>query len=133
MAVSPLARKLQIKPDTRIQGSGVPEDVAGGRDPLPDGAAILKRAGKSEIDGLLLFASTKKELDNTLDTHFARLTHDGLLWVAFPKKSSGIQTDLSMYEGWSKLEDAGLRGIRMISIDDTWSALRWRPNECVKS
>ncbi len=133
MAISPLARKLQIKPDSRIQVSGVPEDVAAGLEPLPDGATILKRAGKSEIDGLFLFASTKKELDSTLGKHLARLKHDGLLWVAFPKKSSGIQTDLSMYEGWSTLEDAGLRGIRMISIDDTWSALRWRPKECVKS
>lgn len=129
MAISPLAKKLQIKPDTRILAVGVPQDLKTQLDPLPDGATLVKRAGKTPLDGLILFAKTAAEFQKLADRHLANLKHDGLLWAGFPKKSSGIQTDLAMYDGWEPLESAGLEGVRMISFDDTWSACRWRPKD----
>lgn len=127
MAVSTFARKLQIKPDTRILAAGMPKDLESQLDPLPDGVTLVERVEKTPLDGLILFAKTAAEFQKLADQHLANLKHDGLLWAAFPKKSSGIQTDLAMYDGWEPLQTVGLEGVRMISFDDTWSACRWRP------
>ncbi len=127
LAISTLAMKLQIKPDTRILAAGMPKDLESQPNPLPDGVTLVKRTGKTTLDGLILFAKTASEFRNLAERHLAKLKYDALLWSAFPKKSSGIQTDLAMYDGWEPLESAGLEGVRMISFDETWSACRWRP------
>ena len=51
----------------------------------------------------------------------------GVFWVAFPKGSSKVQTDLSRDRGWESLNDAGWQLVSLISIDATWSAARIRP------
>ncbi len=52
-------------------------------------------------------------------------------WAAYPKKTSGIDTDITRDHGWEALNAAGLRPVRQIAIDDTWSALRFRRPEHV--
>ena len=54
-----------------------------------------------------------------------------LLWLSYPKRSSKVETDLSRDVGWEVVADAGLRPVTQVSIDETWSALRFRPVERV--
>jgi hypothetical protein len=59
------------------------------------------------------------------------VTYDGLLWVSYPKKSSKIATDISRDVAWEVMKEFGLQPVFQISIDETWSALRFRPTERV--
>ena len=57
----------------------------------------------------------------------------GLLWFSYPKKSSKVETDITRDVGWDALGSTGLRPVTQVAIDDTWSALRFRPVVDVKS
>jgi hypothetical protein len=62
------------------------------------------------------------------------LTADGILWFCYPKKTSKkFSSDLERDRGWKALNDAGFFGIRMVSIDDDWSAMRFRNIRFIKS
>jgi hypothetical protein len=50
-----------------------------------------------------------------------------LLWIAFPKGTSGLQTDLTRDNGWESLEKFDLKWINLVSVDQTWSAFCLRP------
>jgi len=58
---------------------------------------------------------------------FGALAEGGLLWMAYPKKSSGIPSDLTRDEGWAAVTGAGWRTVSLVAIDDAWSAARLRP------
>jgi hypothetical protein len=51
----------------------------------------------------------------------------GVFWVSYPKRSSQVKTDLTRDAGWETLWSAGMRAVSQIAIDETWSALRFRP------
>jgi len=62
------------------------------------------------------------------------LTADGILWVCYPKKSSQkYSSGLERDKGWKVLNDSGFYGIRMVSVDDDWSAMRFRNIKYIKS
>ena len=56
----------------------------------------------------------------------AALASPGTLWIAYPKGSSKVQTDLTRDAGWDVVKDHDLRWLTLISIDDTWSAFSLR-------
>ena len=58
---------------------------------------------------------------------------NGLLWVTYPKKSGKIKTDISRDMGWEAMTQAGWDAVTLVSVDDTWSALRLRPLADIKS
>lgn len=57
---------------------------------------------------------------------------EGVLWISYPKGSSKIKTDISRDKGWDSVKAMGFVGVSMISVDDTWSAMRFRPVELTK-
>ncbi len=71
-----------------------------------------------------LFVSEKAALEKILPGLIDKLDDRGILWVSYPKKSSGIKTDLSRDEGWEILKKVPFRPVQQVSIDETWSALR---------
>jgi hypothetical protein len=76
----------------------------------------------------LFFAHNSSDLTGNAKVLAQNPAKDGLLWIAFPKRSSGIESDLSRDKGWELLWEAGLRGIALLSIDNTWSAMRFVPS-----
>ena len=80
-------------------------------------------------DAVLLFVSTLAEVENLTPDAIAAAGHDGLLWLAYPKGSSGVATDLNRDNLWRALTPMGLRPVRQIALDEVWSALRFRPGE----
>ncbi len=80
------------------------------------------------------FAVTQKELDDC-STKLARAcTGDAVLWIAYPKKSSKkFSCEFNRDSGWATLGEAGFEGVRMVAIDEDWSALRFRRVEFVTS
>jgi hypothetical protein len=58
-----------------------------------------------------------------IDSHVAPLH---ALWIAYPKKTPGMKTDLSRDVGWEDVERASLSAVTQVAVDETWSALRFR-------
>ncbi|WP_312116561.1 YdeI/OmpD-associated family protein [Brevibacillus reuszeri] len=86
-----------------------------------------------QYDFALLFVSSAQELSEWASSLLSSLAYDGLLWIAYPKKSSKIKTDISRDQGWDSITSVGMEGIALVSINETWSSMRFRPVELVPS
>jgi len=83
---------------------------------------------------MIIFVKSVDELENIAPIALHNLTADGILWFCYPKKSSKkYSSDLERDKGWKALNDAGFHGIRMVSVDDDWSAMRFRNAKFIKS
>lgn len=75
----------------------------------------------------LFFVNNKKEFVNFLNKNLDNVEFDGVLWFAYPKGTSGIKTDVNRDLLWATGEEYGITSVAAISINDVWSALRFRP------
>jgi hypothetical protein len=83
---------------------------------------------------IILFVKSISEVEHLTPMALHNLMADGVLWFCYPKKSSKkYHSDLDRDHGWNPLINAGLLGIRMVAIDDDWSALRFRNAKFIKS
>jgi hypothetical protein len=121
---TPLPKKLGIKPECRLGLVNAPPDFAATLGELPPGVspAPLKRG---PYDVIVLFARTSQELARALPAARERLDPAGGLWVAWPKKSSGVPTDVTEGEVRTLGLGTGLVDNKVCAIDDTWSGLRF--------
>ena len=124
--VSALARKLLLKAGMSVLPIGAPAGYEEALAPLPEGVS-LSRVADGEYDCVQLFAESSGELAAGVEKSLAALKPGGLFWVAFPKGTSRVQTDLGRDHGWQPVERLGWRLVSLISIDDTWSGARVRP------
>jgi ribosomal protein L25 (general stress protein Ctc) len=99
---------------------------------LPEGAQITHDPNGA-LDFVQLFIKNRSEYERLGAGALRAVKPDGLLWVCYPKKSSGVESDLDRDVVWKMLESTGLRPVTQIAIDDVWSALRFRPVEKVKT
>lgn len=128
MTDTPLSKKLQFKNGYRILLLNAPAEFEDWLQPLPPDAIFdLHPSGK--YDAALLFASVRADLEHQAQIILNHLKAGKLLWVAFPKKSSGILSELGMNQGWECLNARGLQSVAIISISDDWSAMRFKPLE----
>src|SRR6202158_6079117 len=127
MAQSALARKLLIQPGQSVLILNAPPGYLAGLQPLPDGATLAEE-GSGPHDVVQLFAGERAQLERDAAAALGALRSGGVLWVAYPKPSSGPGSDLSRDHGWGVLHAAGMVGGTPISVADGWNALRWRPN-----
>jgi hypothetical protein len=114
---TPLPRKLGAKPGSRVL-------VDGGADGFAlEGVELHTRAGAAPYDVILLFCPDAARLSKRWAPLVARLSTAGRLWVCWPKRRSGRQTDLSEND----VRDYGLRhglvDVKVCAIDETWSGL----------
>jgi len=75
----------------------------------------------------LFFVNNKKEFINYLTKNLDNVESDSVLWFAYPKGTSGIKTDVNRDSLWAVGEEYGISSVAAISINDVWSALRFRP------
>jgi len=94
----------------------------------------------SEIDPrypyefMILFVKKTSEIELIAPMALHNLVADGILWFCYPKKTSKkYKSDIDRDHGWDTLNNAGLQGVRIISLDDNWSALRFRNKKYIKS
>jgi len=121
---TPLVKKLGIKEQSRIAFVNAPEDFITYLRPLPDGAEIVKRLTKP-LDIILLFVLNERSLAKDFTRLAEKLATNGMIWVAWPKKSAGVATDL-VFERVQRIGlDAGLVDVKICAIDETWSGLKF--------
>jgi predicted transport protein len=128
MADEKLLKKLQIKPGMRLLVLNAPDSFLQALTPLPEGATLDTVAAAPPYDYVLLFALNSAALNAEGPAALAVAKPDGLQWIAYPKKSSGVESDLSRDDSWQIMAAADRRPVTQIAIDDTWSALRFRPS-----
>ena len=121
---TPLPKKLGIKEQSRIAFVNAPKDFETYLGQLPDGAEILKRLTKP-LDIILLFVNNERALAKDFAKLAEKLATNGMIWVAWPKKSSGVATDLSFDRVQRIGLDAGLVDVKICAIDETWSGLKF--------
>lgn len=121
---TPLAQKLGIKPGSRVLLLGAPAGFEATLVPMPEGAAATTRAGKQPAQVIVQFCKDLKALEAKFDAARAALDESGGLWVAWPKKASGVKTDLTEDVIRDFALAAGLVDNKVCAIDGTWSGLR---------
>lgn len=121
---TPLARKLGIRPGSRVALLAAPAGFEATLEPLPRDVALLTRA-RDRVDVIVGFARTRRELDQRLGRGVALLRADGGLWIGWPKKSSGVATELDFNAVQRAGLTLGLVDNKVCAIDETWSGLRF--------
>jgi len=119
-----LAKKLLIKPGSRIAIVNPPAGYADRLEPLPEGAAVVDL--QPGLDVVQVFAQDRAELQRAAGA-LTSVREGGLLWVCYPKGGRRAGTDLNRDLLWEELGRSGLTGVTLVAVDDTWSAMRFRP------
>jgi hypothetical protein len=120
MSTRSVAEKLLIKPNTTVWSSHASRlELV---EPLPTG--VRRVDAPEQATTALVFADDAASLRDVLAAHQERLARPEVLWVAYPK---GNRTDINRDTLWPILSEHGMRPVTQVSIDQVWSALRFRP------
>ena len=111
-----------MKPGARLQVVAAPPNFGEIIGRMPDG---VKPATRGTLDFAMLFVRAASELKRGFPRLRDRLESNGMLWVAWPKKTSGVETDLSEGIVRSIGLEAGLVDVKVCAIDQTWSGLKF--------
>jgi hypothetical protein len=118
---TPLPKKLGIKAGDTVALVGAPEAFENTLGELPEGVEVHRRLG-DEAGLVLWFTRSRQELEAGLGQRAARLA-EARLWILWPKKASGLVSDLSQNEVRQAGLAAGLVDFKICSVDDVWSGL----------
>jgi hypothetical protein len=121
---TPLPKKLCIKEGARVALVNAPPDFVSVLGALPDGAEFVSPSRKG-LDVILLFARSRAELVRRFAGLAARIAADGSVWVGWPKRASGVETDLAEPYVRQHGLDVGLVDVKVCAVDETWSGLRF--------
>lgn len=121
---TPLVRKLGIKPDARLGLIAAPEGFDATLGELPPSVRVRRRPGGQPFDVIVAFFKDRAALEGKLPGLAAALDPAGGLWIAWPKRSSGVATDLTDEVVRTLGLAAGLVDNKVCAIDPVWSGLR---------
>jgi hypothetical protein len=121
---TPLPRKLGIGVDARVAIISPPAGFDGVLGALPDGVQVRNQA-RGRLDVIVFFVTRRAELTRRFPGFARALEPDGGLWVVWPKKTSGVATDLAFESVQCVGLDQGLVDNKVCAIDPTWSGLRF--------
>ncbi|GAA1139295.1 DUF3052 family protein [Kribbella jejuensis] len=118
----PLAAKLGIKADHLVLLDNAPPGFA--VEGLPDGTALTRRLGRTPYDVVLMFCPDRARLAKRLPVLLPRTATAGMIWTAWPKRSSGVPTDLDENGIRELALPLGVVDVKVCAIDATWSGLK---------
>ena len=123
---TPLLRKLGIQPGWRLLVIEPPANYWELLGKLPAGTRVVAEdaADSMPLEFIHLFASSFAELERTLQTYQRRIVPHGMIWVSWPKKSSGIRSDLDENRIRELALQRKLVDVKVAAIDSTWSGLK---------
>ena len=130
MKTADVVKKLQLHTCQRALILNAPEGYVEKLGKSPEELLILQQP-EGKFDFVQLFARDDAELESSIDTALEAFIFDGLLWISYPKGSSGVKTDINRDTIRSALSGRDIRPVSQVSIDETWSAMRFTPNDDV--
>ncbi len=120
---TPLPRKLGIAEGHRVAFARAPSEFRQTLGPLPDGVSVRTRF-RGRLDVIVAFFDRRSQLERRFPSLAAALEPNGGLWIAWPKGSSGVATDLTEDVVREIAIANGMVDNKVCAIDDTWSGLR---------
>ena len=120
---TPLAQKLGIKTGFRIKTKNPPSNYQKLLKPIPNEVAFSNRF-RSEVDLWHLFTASRNELSQQLRIAQKQIRQNGMIWVSWPKKSSGIPSEITEDTIREIALPMGLVDVKVCAVDDTWSGLK---------
>ncbi len=120
---TPLFKKLGIKPGFRVKVRNQPADYLELLAGVPPDAKISGGL-RGDIDLWHLFTRSATELERLLPTAMEQIKRDGMIWVSWPKKSSGVASDITEDTVRAVALPIGLVDVKVCAVDETWSGLK---------
>ncbi len=120
---TPLATKLGIKEGHRLAFPGAPQGFRALLGELPSGAEVRERA-RGPLDVIVFFVTRRAKLEKRFERLRAAMDPAAGFWVAWPKRSSGVETDMTEDVAREVGVARGLVDNKVCAIDETWSGLR---------
>lgn len=133
--MTPLFEKLQFKDQDPIYVAGAPPELREELEAMEAFTTIESSVRSKKRYGFaLFFVYSCADIAKAAPKAVAKIEDDGILWFAYPKKSSKrYASDIGRDDGWQPLGDAGFEGVRQVAVDEDWSALRFRRSEHIRS
>jgi hypothetical protein len=122
---TPLVKKLGFKNGFRAALVNSPKAFQKELRPLPDDVKVFTGAVPKGLDLIVLFTDSQQTLLKEFPRLARKLVQYGMLWIAWPKKASGVNTDLSESIVRGIGLDAGLVDVKICAVNDVWSGLKF--------
>lgn len=121
-----ILEKLQLKNEKNILIQGLPSSIEKQFNKLSFAKNLTPLLRSRKIDFALVFAVSESQLNGILEDILPSLKEDSKLWVAYPKLTSKITTDLNREGSWNKLIDAAYENADQVSLDHVWHAVYFK-------
>jgi hypothetical protein len=133
--ITPLFKKLNFKNHNTIVAINYPKSFEGELDAMNEIKPLINNLKKAnEINFAILFVTNQKEIDALTQEIFIKLKGDAMLWFCYPKGTSkNYKCDFNRDTGWQSVGTYNLVPVRMVAIDEDWSALRFKKVEYIKT
>ena len=123
---TPLVKKLGIKAGQSVLVVNAPKNfLTQELQPLPEKVRLTTIPAGKQLDFIMLFVNNAKALRKELPKLKQKLASDGILWVSWPKKSSGVETDLSFDVVQQSGLKIGLVDVKICAVSEIWSGLKF--------
>ena len=129
MALQTVLEKLQLKDEKNILVQGLPSSIEKQFIKLPFAKSVTPLLRTRRIDFALVFAISKAQLSAILKDVVPALHQDAKLWVAYPKLTSKIASDLCRDCNWEMISSMGFETVSLIALDNTWTAIHFKKQE----
>jgi hypothetical protein len=121
---TPLAKKLGIKPGTKLLAISAPKEYRALLSPLPGDVSIVTMPAKAGCEIVHLFVTSAAEYERDLPKARAAMTIDGAIWVSWYKKSAKIPTDVTEDIIRNRALETDLVDVKVCAVSDVWSGLK---------
>ncbi|MBN2174798.1 MAG: YdeI/OmpD-associated family protein [Bacteroidales bacterium] len=122
-----LVQKLNLKPGAKALVLNSPEGFSDQIKTTAENVTIDFKPKNRNYDFVMVFLRSQKDLEGYITQPGSKFPPETVLWFCYPKKSGSLPTDLNRDKGWEPLKKMNFRPVSQISIDETWSALRFKP------
>ncbi len=132
--MNPILKKLNFKAQPAIFVLNAPADLNPLLDDWQQQIPIKNKLAKVNVSFALAFCITQKEVDSLAEKLLPMADGDAVIWFCYPKGTSKKYTcEFNRDNGWAKLGAMGWEPVRMVAIDEDWSALRFRKTDFIKT
>jgi hypothetical protein len=132
MSLPSIVEKLHLTDEKNLLIQGLPSSIEKQFAKLSFAKNVTPLLKSRKIDWALVFAVNENQLNGILKEVLPALNTDGKLWVAYPKSTSKITSDLNRDCSWSALTGNGYSGVAQVALDHVWSALWWKKEDKIE-
>jgi hypothetical protein len=127
-----LFEKLELADEKNLLIQGLPSSIEKQFNKLSFAKNMTPLLKSRKIDFALVFAVSENQLNGILQDVMPSLRDGSKFWVAYPKSTSKIVTDLNRERSWDRLTSEGYESIHRVELDHVWSAMRFEKGDCIR-